>query len=106
MVRGSFSCIHSLIVWVLTRKGIGAGHEDRARWHYQNHTHTACAYVPASSSIIQHTMIYSVFLLLGCFCTNVVVGMGLGFQPGSARHPGWGREGARLMPAQAWSQGW
>lgn len=74
MVRGSVSCIPSLIIWVLTRVGIGAGDEDRARWHYQHHTHSQC-YVPASSSIIQHTMIYSLFLLLCCFCTSVVVRM-------------------------------
>lgn len=62
-------------------------------------------YVPASSSIIQHTMIYSVFLLLCCFCTSVVVGT-RGCQPRSVGHPGWGMEGARLVPAHARSQGW
>uniref|UniRef100_A0A8C9MYL6 Huntingtin-associated protein 1 n=1 Tax=Serinus canaria TaxID=9135 RepID=A0A8C9MYL6_SERCA len=40
MVRGSFSCIPSLIIWVLTRVGTGAGDEDRAHWHYQHHTHS------------------------------------------------------------------
>lgn len=86
MVRGSSSCIPSVIIWVLTRAGIGAGDEDRARWHYQHPIHGLC-YVPASSSIIQHAMIYSPFLPLCCFCTSVVVGM-RGCQPGSVGHRG------------------
>lgn len=121
-MRGSSSpsLINSSISSVLMRSGIEAGDGGRqcVRWHYQYDAQCAVVpwhgvlgaaplpfrpqglcYVPASSSIIQHSMIYSALLLWCCLCTSVVVGeLGVPAREHGAAWTGHGGEQARASP--------